>query len=112
MAAIVEARTPSGWAIRALTMCRWPTRSVGACGFMVSLGDDMRTVAHFRHRTEERRALVSQMSADESRERLLAVARAWDALANEGAGRPELGGEVGEDVPASSHEASSSDNAG
>jgi hypothetical protein len=72
----------------------------------------MRTVAHFRHRTEERRALVSQMRADESRARLLAVARARDALADEGEGRPELGGEVGEDVPASSHEASSSDNAG
>jgi hypothetical protein len=33
-------------------------------------------------------------------------------LADEGEGKPELGGEVGEDVPASSHEASSSDNAG
>jgi hypothetical protein len=32
MAAIVGARTPSGWASRALTMCRWPTRFVGACG--------------------------------------------------------------------------------
>jgi hypothetical protein len=72
----------------------------------------MRTVAHFKHRTEELRALVSQMSADEPRERLLAVARAWDALADEGEGKPELGGEVGEDVPASSRKASSSDNAG
>ena len=84
----------------------------GRLRIMVSLGDDMRTVAHLRHRTEERRALVSQMSADEPRERLLAVARGWDALADEGEGRPELGGEVGEDVPASSHEASSSDDAG
>lgn len=32
MAAIVGARTPSGWASRALTMCRWPTRFVGAYG--------------------------------------------------------------------------------